>query len=541
MPLADLAVGEDRAAVQLALDEPAEEYGADPIRVEKRFRRRDGEQLWANLTVTAIRDDQGALLYRIAMLEDVTDRQRLQRRLRYQALHDPLTSLPNRTLLLDRLAGAFEDAPPDARIGLCYLDLDGFKMINDSLGHEIGDQLLIVVAQRIQDCACGPGELVARMGGDEFVILVERTTGTDEVITIADHVLDALAEPVRIGMHELTVSTSIGIVERPVAQAGATDLMQAADITLYGAKAEGKARWTLYDPEASDRQIARFTLTSRLPSALERREFLLEYQPLVRLSDARVLGVEALVRWRHPELGLLGPDHFVPLAEETGLIVPLGRWVLRAACQQAVLWRQRHGADAPFVSVNLAVRQLRETKLVADVRDALDETGLPAEALQLELTESAVMGTHGRPFDSLEELAAMGVRLAIDDFGTGYSNLAYLKQLPVHEIKLAGSFLAGERAAPPARPAVGHRRNPSTGPYAGPDADTRVDDEIVTALVRMAHALRLGVTAEGIETAEQAARLRDLGCDLGQGWYFARPRPAEHVVFGALPGLLSHS
>ncbi|WP_309109774.1 EAL domain-containing protein [Saccharothrix sp.] len=473
----------------------------DHYRAEKRFRRADGEQVWTHLTLSLVRDDHGDPQYQVAMIEDVTDRHLLQNRLRYQALHDPLTGLPNRALFLERLGRVFNNRAR-RRAGLCYLDLDGFKVINDSLGHDIGDQLLVEVGRRLDHSVSGEGKLVARMGGDEFVILVEGSADTQDIVDVADRVLRELESPIRIGGHELTVSASIGIVERALSGTTAADLMRDADITLYWAKADGKSRWALYDPERNAREVARFTLSATMPAALERDEFYVDYQPLVRLEDSTVVGVEALVRWQHPEFGRLAPDRFIELAEETGLIVPLGRWVLRAACRQARQWLEEFGDTAPFVSVNLAVRQSRDPELVRDVKRILDECALPPHHLQLELTESAIMGTADEPLEALRALSEMGVRIAIDDFGTGYSNLAYLKHLPVHELKIAGSFMEGLRAA---------------------DEEDPVDVQIVSTLVQLAHALRLGVTAEGVETPAQAKRLHRIGCDTGQGWFFAKP------------------
>ncbi|MCP2259348.1 PAS domain S-box-containing protein/diguanylate cyclase (GGDEF) domain-containing protein [Streptoalloteichus tenebrarius] len=501
---------EDAASVWRLYDELV--HGQrDHFRVEKRFFRSDGEVIWTHLTVSLIRDDRGHPTYQVAMIEDVTDRHLLQERLRYQALHDPLTGLPNRALFLDRLSRAFETGGRDGRVGLCYLDLDGFKVINDSLGHDVGDQLLVAVGQRLDACVSAPGRLVARIGGDEFIILVERSGSTQDVVVIADHVLAALEAPIRVGEHELAVSASIGLVERPVHGTTPADVMRDADITLYWAKSDGKAKWALFDPERNAREVARFTLSATMPAAIERGEFYLDYQPLVRLSDGQLVGAEALVRWRHPEFGLLAPDRFIGLAEETGQIVPLGRWVLREACRQARLWQDRFGQRAPFISVNLAVRQSRDPSLVADVAKVLAETGVEPGRLQLELTESAVMGTADEPLDALRALSAMGVRIAIDDFGTGYSNLAYLRHLPVHELKIAGSFVEGLRAS-------------------AADGSHVVDARIVGTLVSLAHALGLGVTAEGVETEAQARRLDDIGCDSGQGWYFARPGPPDQIT-----------
>ncbi|GHJ13953.1 hypothetical protein TPA0908_19480 [Micromonospora sp. AKA38] len=431
-------------------------------------------------------------------------------RFRHQATHDPLTDLPNRTLFTERLTAAIVAPGRGAdRIGVCFLDLDRFKVVNDSLGHQVGDSLLVAVAQRLRRTL---GEhLVARLGGDEFVILVERTAGTDDVVKVAEAALEAVREPALVDGHELTVSASIGIVERPVAGTSPMELMRAADSTLHWAKAAGGARWSLFDADRNRRELARYALSAAIPAALDRGEFYLDYQPLTSLRDGRVLGMEALVRWRHPELGVLRPDSFIPLAEETGLIVRLGSWVLAEACREAGTWSAA-GGDAPFVSVNLAVRQLHRADLVPEVRGVLGRTGLPPERLQLEVTESTMMSTVVEPVRALRVLGDLGVRVAIDDFGTGYCNLAYLRDLPVTELKVAGEFVTGLRAP------------------AG-DPGGRTDERILASLVSLAHALDLTVTAEGVETAGQADRLRAIGCDAGQGWHFGRPGSArQHLT-----------
>ncbi|MCI4061857.1 bifunctional diguanylate cyclase/phosphodiesterase [Micromonospora sp. R77] len=429
-------------------------------------------------------------------------------RFRHQATHDPLTDLPNRTLFTERLSAAI-DGPGRAaeRVGVCFLDLDRFKVVNDSLGHQVGDSLLVSVAQRLRG-ALGD-HLVARLGGDEFVILVERTGCTDDAVKVAEAALAAVSEPALVDGHELTVSASIGIVERQVAGTSPGELMRAADSTLHWAKAAGGARWSLFDADRNRRELARYALSAAIPGALDRGEFFLDYQPLTSLRDGTLLGVEALVRWRHPELGLLRPDSFIGLAEETGLIVRLGSWVLAEACREASTWSAGRD-DAPFVSVNLAVRQLHRPDLVREVRGVLARTGLPPERLQLEVTESTMMSTVEEPVRALRVLKDLGVRIAIDDFGTGYCNLAYLRDLPVTELKVAGEFVAGLRA-PAADPA------------------SRTDERILASLVSLAHALDLTVTVEGVETAEQADRLRAIGCDAAQGWHFGRPAPAAHL------------
>jgi diguanylate cyclase (GGDEF)-like protein/PAS domain S-box-containing protein len=486
------------------------------FRVEKPYFNRDGHMVWTDLVVSLIRDRDGRPRFVVAMVEDVTERHLLQIRLRHQALHDPLTQLPNRTLLYERLAEVFDsatdaagqDADPDARVGLCYLDVDGFNVINDTLGHDIGDHLLVAVARRLHTAVADPETLVARVGGDEFVVLVEGSKSTDAVVGVAEQALAAVRAPVRLGAHEVTVSASVGVVERAVRGTSAAELMKAADTTLSWAKTDGKNRWALFDADRHALEVTRYQLCASMPAGLERGEFFVEYQPLVRLRDATVIGVEALVRWRHPQFGLLGPDNFIGLAEETGLIVPLGRWVLIEACRQAAAWRRAHPDRDLLSSVNLAVRQIRDPGIVDQVISILDETGLDPTGLQLELTESAVMGTPGEPLESLYALADLGVHIAIDDFGTGYSNLAYLRRLPVHSLKLAGSFVAGLRS--PTRP-------------------DRVDQEIVATLIKLAHTLNLTVTAEGVETAQQAARLRAMWCDTAQGWYYAQPGPPDSM------------
>ncbi|RKR87276.1 diguanylate cyclase/phosphodiesterase [Micromonospora pisi] len=429
-------------------------------------------------------------------------------RFRHQATHDPLTGLPNRALFTERLGAAVRRPGGDERrIGLCFIDLDRFKVVNDTLGHPVGDQLLVSVATRLRREV---GEhLVARLGGDEFVILIEETSCTDDAIKVADAALAAISEPSIVDGHELTVSASVGVVERPVAETSPDDMMRAADVTLHWAKTSGRGRWALFDAERNELELTRHALSAAMPGALDRGEFYLDYQPLVSLTCGGVLGVEALVRWRHPELGVLRPDSFIGLAEETGLIVRLGDWVLNEACREARRWLTL-SPNAPFVSVNLAVRQVHGAGLADEIRALLDETGLPPHRLQLEITESALMTTTGEPVQALRALAELGVRIAIDDFGTGYSNLAYLRSLPVCELKVAGSFVAGLQAA-------------------GNDPASHTDERILATLVSLAHALNLTVTAEGVETAGQAERLRALGCDAAQGWHFGRPEPAGRI------------
>ncbi|MFJ4788880.1 putative bifunctional diguanylate cyclase/phosphodiesterase [Streptomyces sp. NPDC088794] len=492
------------------------------LRCTRRLKRPNGESVWAQIAVAPLPAPGKGILLSVA---DISAQHELQDRLRHLQMHDPVTRLPNRTLFFERLTAALDaESYADGgtgRIGLCYLDLDGFKAVNDTLGHRVGDRLLSAVAERLTRCADEVGQgragatLVARLGGDEFALLVEDSTGTEQLADLAESVLEAVQAPFDLGGQRVSVSASIGVVERLATGTTATALMQAADTTLYWAKADGKARWTLFDPERNAHRMTRQALSSSLRPAVERGEFALEYQPLVGMEDGRLNGVEALVRWNHPQFGMLTPNRFITLAEEDGSIVQLGRWVLVTACRQARRWQLEHPDQPPlFVSVNVAVRQVWDSDLVADVAKTLADTGLAPQLLQLELTESAVMGSAGRPLQVLQALSDMGVGIAIDDFGTGYSNLAYLSRLPVSVLKLDGSFVRGFQ----------YESDGTTGAPPNP-----ADEVIVEAMIQLAHRLGLTVTAECVETSAQASRLRRIGCDTGQGWLYSRPVSPDRI------------
>jgi diguanylate cyclase (GGDEF)-like protein/PAS domain S-box-containing protein len=481
----------------------------DHYQVEKPYHRADGTSLWTNLTVSLLRDPEGAPQFIIAMMEDITERRLLNLRLRYQATHDALTELPNRALFFERLDQALSPASDCSRIGLCYLDLDGFKAVNDSLGHAVGDQLLIAVAERLQECATETGQLLARIGGDEFVALITDPPNRKAVTDLAQRALDVLATPVNVGGRELMVRASIGVIEGSTNELTSNEVLRSADITMYRAKADGGNRYALADPDSDARAISRHHLTHHLPAALKGCEFFIEYQPLIRMEDGSLEGAEALVRWSHPRHGVLAPDRFIPLAEHTGLIVPLGRWVLREAVRQACEWQvQGIGGSRPLrLNVNLSPRQLHHPDLVDETVSVLEEFGLAPGSLCLEVTESAMVRADDHELKPLRQLAELGVGIALDDFGTGYSNLASLRRLPASTLKLDRSFTEGLQHHP---------------------ADP-VDLKIIEGIVSLAHTLDLSVTVEGVETSNQAERLRELGCDSAQGWYYARPGPPEQL------------
>ncbi len=439
-----------------------------------------------------------------ALAHHLRERRRAEAALAHQAFHDPLTDLPNRALLLDRLARLLgPTGRSDGLVGVLFVDLDRFKFVNDSLGHEAGDALLVTVAVRLQGCS-RPGDTVARLGGDEFVVLLGGVPDGEVAKDVAHRVRSALGVPVALDGHEVTVAASVGIALAHPGEASPTDVLRNADVALRRAKAEGKARCVVYEPWMGMYVRDRVALEAELRRALLRDELRLAYQPIVEVATGRIEGVEVLVRWEHPDQGVLLPDAFVALAEETGLIGPIGRWVLETACRQGRVWQDRFSLP-PVVSVNLSARQFQQLDLVESIDRILGETGLRPDLLRLELTESAVMADLPAATATLQRLRKLGVQLALDDFGVGYSSLGSLRRFPIDMLKIDRSFV------------VGLERDEG-------------DAAIVRAVVAMAPALGLRVAAEGVETRGQLARLRALGCELGQGYHFARPLPCEAVT-----------
>jgi diguanylate cyclase (GGDEF)-like protein/PAS domain S-box-containing protein len=476
--------------------------GEGPVlgrRVELEALHRDGHQFPIELTPWAVADGDS---YRFnAFIHDITERQAFERQLEHQSLHDSLTGLPNRALLLDRLRHALARARREGSfVAVLFVDLDRFKAVNDSLGHEAGDRLLLGVADRIP-AVLRAGDTLARLGGDEFVVLCEELQGQELAVQIAGRIIDGLSSPFLLEGSEAFVSASIGIA----VTAGTMDadqLLGDADLAMYRAKERGKGGYELFDESLRTRLVERLATEQALRKGIDEGELVAHYQPVVELTRGTVIGMEALVRWRHPERGLLPPSEFIHLAEDTGMVGRIGEWMLRTACRQIRRWQDRDASEAPlWVAVNLSVRELEQRGLVDCVVELLAANSLAPESLVLEVTESVVMHDIKGVIRRLWELKEVGVRLAIDDFGTGYSSLDRLRRMPVETLKIDQSFIN--------------------------DIDvTPGGTSLVAAIIAMSHSLGLAVVAEGVETAHQLGLLRRLGCDQLQGYLVARPSPA---------------
>ncbi|MGF6858741.1 sensor domain-containing protein [Paraburkholderia sp. CI3] len=465
--------------------------------------RKDGALFWNQLFIAPVPNAEGVITHHIGVINDVTELIRYQEQLEYQANYDGLTRLPNRNLLRDRLEHALVVAQRHhSGVAVVFLDLDGFKNVNDSLGHSVGDRLLGVVAERLARCS-RTSDTVARHGGDEFVIVMTDTVDEQSLITWMERVRASIAEPVWLDGTELYVGCSMGASLFPQDGEDAETLMKKADVAMYRAKDMGRNTFQFYQPEMNASAGARLNLERRLRRALRDNEFLLHYQPQVDIGSGQIVGIEALVRWHDPEVGLVLPSSFIPLAEESGLIGPLSEWVLREACRQNKAW-QDQGLPPARVSVNLSARVFQQRDIAKLVMQVLDETGLEPKYLELELTESTIMRNAEEAVSMLNELHALGIGLAIDDFGTGYSSLSYLKRFPVDRLKIDRSFVS--------------------------DIGVSGDDETITsAIIALAHSLKLQVIAEGVETSAQLDFLKERACDEMQGFYFAKPLSTEAI------------
>jgi len=467
-------------------------------------RKKTGEFYYEEKTITPQRDRHGNIMHFISTGKDVTERIEAQEHLHYLAHHDPLTNLPNRVLLQDRLSHALARGPwRDRNIAVMFMDIDRFKVINDTLGHDVGDELLKIVSQRLLSCV-REGDTVARLGGDEFAIILEDIASQQDVPPIAEKIVTSLSEPVEIDGQELFITSSIGISLFPRDGKDSNELLKKADVAMYRAKAQGKDNFQLYNSDDESQAMERLSMESRLRRALDKDEFLLNFQPQVSIRDGSVIGFEALLRWHNPELPNVSPMHFIPILEETGMINQVGDWVLRTACQQAKAW-QDAGMKPNRIAVNISIRQFQGQGLVKRIDDILNETGLAAQYLELEITEGLLIDQITETAKILHEFHEMGICLSIDDFGTGYSSMNYLKRLPFDTLKIDRMFVR--------------------------DITFNPDDAaIASAIISLAHTLGMTVIAEGVETNEQLAYLRAQECNTIQGYLFSPPLAAEAVM-----------
>ena len=469
---------------------------------EYRVVTKSGEIRWVRTSSRPVYDGDRIIGLR-AVLMDITDRKQAENQVKYLAYHDGLTGLPNRTLLSDRLAMALAQRRRDGQsLAVIFLDLDRFKLINDTVGHAAGDEALQRIAERLTS-AVREGDTVARLGGDEFTVLLPAVTGVVDACEVAERILERLTKPLALAAHEFHVSASIGVALYPTDGDDAESLLRNADTAMYWAKDEGKNRFQLFAAAMNAQIQDRASLESDLRHALDRGEITVYYQPQVNIESGQIMGMEALARWQHPERGILLPADFVPLAEETGLILPIGEWVLRTSCAQCKAY-QEAGLPLVRVAVNLSSRQFQDPGLVAMVTDALKETGLDPDYLDLEITEGTAMRDVEFTVDTLRQLRGMGVHISIDDFGTGYSSLAYMSRFPVDSVKIDRSFVG--------------------------DAPANPDDAaIVTAIIALARTLNLRAVAEGVQTKEQLAILKERQCHEAQGYLWSKPVPA-HIM-----------
>jgi diguanylate cyclase (GGDEF)-like protein/PAS domain S-box-containing protein len=473
------------------------------VNFESQIYRRDGSVIWISENARAVRNEEGKLLYFEGTVEDITERKSYNALIEYQATHDDLTGLPNRTLMQDRLLQAISYADRTAsKLAVVFVDLDKFKDINDSMGHFIGDQLLIAMARRLESCI-RDSDTVARPGGDEFVLLLSNIHGMDALSQTLQRVLALTSEPCSIEGKDFTVTSSIGISLYPDDGKTSETLLKNADTAMYKAKQEGKNNFQFYTRELNSILVERLEMEYQMRNALGHNEFHLYYQPKLNLRTQRITGLEALIRWQNPRQGMISPNRFIPIAEESSLIEQIGSWVLEKACRESIALSRLSGYDVP-VSVNVSPRQFQQSDLVGNIARVLQETGLPPALLELEITEGTLADTSPRFIKVLNDLKGLGVKLAIDDFGTGYSSLGYLKHFPIDNLKIDRSFVMGL------------------------ESDT-ANQAILKAIVALGHNLGINLVAEGVETERQRDFLLSIGCDEMQGFLFSQPLPFEQT------------
>ena len=507
-PVVTLAHPDDQATLRDLWEQLREVPAGDSQDATRttELRLRDGAGTWRQVEFIATNLLQDPAVQGVVVtIRDITERKTFERQLTQQAFYDPLTGLPNRVLFRDRLEQALvrTGRRKDA-VGLLFLDLDKFKLVNDSLGHQVGDKLLVEAAARLRACVRGQ-DTVARLSGDEFVVVLEPLAGEEDAVIVAKAITHQFSRPFMLDGREIVVMASIGIAVSDAGREHAESLERDADMAMYRAKSDGRGRYVMFDPSMRTDSLTRLELENNLRHALDRHELRVHYQPIVMMASGDLSEVEALVRWQHPTRGLVSPGEFIPIAEDTGLIIPLGMWVLKEACRQVAAWHEQFPTKPPLtLSVNLSPRQFQQPSLVADVAAALRNSGLPASCLKLEITEGVIMRDAEATIRTLWELKDLGLQLAVDDFGTGYSSLSYLKRLPLDVLKIDRSFVSG----------IGQNQQ---------------DTAIVHAIMELAKSLNLKVTGEGIETAEQAALLSEWGCDRGQGYLFSKPMDGQAV------------
>jgi diguanylate cyclase (GGDEF)-like protein/PAS domain S-box-containing protein len=496
---------DEHAAKALRDEQEIIRTGQPLVNIEEKETRADGDVRWISTTKLPLRDRDGNIVGTFGISRDITARKKAEELLQHRAFYDPLTDLPNRALFLDRLHHMFQRARramDNPLFAVLYLDLDRFKAINDSLGHDAGDELLVGIARRLERCL-RPGDTLARLGGDEFTVLLDDIRSEADATGVAERIHEELADPIEVRGFEMFPSVSVGIALSTTGYDCPEDMLRDADTAMYRVKAAGRAGHQVFDGDMHQRAVSSLRLESDLRRAIERKEILPFYQPIVNLEDGSVLGFEALARWRHPSRGLLTPDLFIPVAEETGLVGAIGEWMLDEVCRQAREWQRKYPLWSQLgISVNVSGRQLSHGNLAGAVERALTTSGLDPACLTLEITESALMHNLNAGAGMVQRLHGMLVGLHLDDFGTGYSSLAYLHNFPVHALKIDRSFVSRLDG-------------------------TVQQSAIVKAIVSLAQNLGMDVIAEGVETREQADALRALGCGRGQGFLFARPLAAE--------------
>lgn len=497
--LHDLFAGSSRDHLPLAYQDVTTGR-TDRFRLERPMMRKDGDEAWVILSVAALRDEHGAVTHHVSMVEDITDLHLMQVQLNNQALHDLLTGLPNRQAFALKLESTLGQLDPAATVTLVHLDIDGFSVINNGLGYETGDRLLRLVAQRLQAVFAEEHATIARVACDEFAVLLENSPSTPAVASIAARINEDLSEPAYLDGIGLAVSASIGMVQRPAGGIAPAELMRQSDATLRRAKSNGQRQWAVFEPQQDEQDRVRFTRAAGMPGALENGEFRLEYQPLVRLDGQQVAAVEALLCWDHPTCGTIGHHEVVELAQHTGMMLPIGEWMLRAACEQMVQWGEQLGDAVPVLSVNLATPQANDPDLVAMVNRVLAAAGLAAQRLQLGLPVRALLCEEGDAEDNLRVLADMGIRTSIHGFGGGHGGLVFLEDLPVRSVRIAGWLV--QRLA----------QRPES-----------VTARALAELLSLVHSFDATVAIGGVQTAKQATWWRRAGADVACGGWFAEP------------------